>query len=1184
MSAMNPCPGDDQLGRLLAEQLTQPDLEAMELHVESCASCQRRLEALLGKPQRKTLGDVTPLDLNQSLLRRLSRSPLDELRTSLGHDAAGAGDSIFFPCPPDATAPLGRLETYHILERIGSGSAGIVFKAYEEDLDRLVAIKVLRPELAITQAAREQFLSEARTAARVKQENIVTIHAVGLMPGSALPYIVMEFIEGESLSALLSRETQLDPRRAAEIVRQAALGLAAAHEHRLVHRDVKPSNLLIEAKSGQVRIADFGLARLVHGDGEAEGQASSRSAIIVGTPAYMSPEQIRSPKTVDGRSDIYSLGAVLYELLTGVPVFLGAPYSILHQVLHENPRLPRARRDSVPRPLQAITMRCLAKAPSERYATASELAVDLDCWLDGRKIQTRPISVYRKIRTWAGRNPDLATAWSVAAVMLIVIVLGAAAFRVRQERMTIELEDHAEEVKAARREAQHLLATQALERGVALCHEGEVGGGMLWFARSLSLAPSDDDALQWSARVQIATWRRQLNSLLTILSHSGSVHLVAFSRDGRSAFTASAGGGLTVWETAKGKRTSPTPLQQEPFPVLAISPDGRRFLTRGDRNEDHIWASTDNAQLGSREHESPVTAGTFAASSRVYWTGTEKGIVQAWNVTSGESVHGTLIHERAVSVIAVSSDAATVFTGSDNVGQLWEAATGKKLGSPMHHHAPVTAGAISPTGKTVLTASKDHRARLWDRTGREVVPSLRHRDKVYAGAFSPDGSLVLTGSKDRTARLWRTATGTPYGSPMLHDGDVYTVAFGPDGKTLLTGSQDTATRIWEIANADGLEPIATSDNKFSVEKICARGRALFTRTKSGTCNLWHWGAGEFLPIPSQCLGGGTACDWSPDRRTLLIANPPRTAWFWDVASGQRLGGALVHGDRIAAVAFSADGRMALTGSADKTARLWEVATGKALCDPLGHKSDVTAVAFSPDGRHFLTGTWDGEVRVWETATRKIVESVKLGGGITAVAFSPDGSRFLAANRGSTCEIRDVATRTLIGTALQQDQPILSAVFSPDGRMVLTGGEDHTARLWETESGRSIGSPLRHARPVRHVGFGMDGAAILTTEDSPDGSNEVARLWKVPRPIEGDAERVMLWAQVITGMTLDAEGMTHCLDAEKWRQLRHQLTELGGPPGGAERAVPWRISRSFAHRSDEGPGKIATALDGDRVEP
>jgi WD40 repeat protein len=300
-------------------------------------------------------------------------------------------------------------------------------------------------------------------------------------------------------------------------------------------------------------------------------------------------------------------------------------------------------------------------------------------------------------------------------------------------------------------------------------------------------------------------------------------------------------------------------------------------------------------------------------------------------------------------------------------------------------------------------------------------------------------------------------------------------------------------------------------------------------TVAGAGSVTRGGTFQCVTVPLSSLLFSYCCSWAASLSLRETTNPRRTT---SARSSRRV-----------------ECHCLLWGlKADKTARIWDVATAKPLCEPMGHKSDVTAVAFSPDSRHFLTGTWDGEVQLWETATRTPVgASLKHGGGITAVAFSPDGSRFLTASRGSTCLIRDLATRKLIAPPLQHDQPILAAVFSADGRIVLTGSEDRTARLWETESGRPLGSPLRHGDAVRDVGFSSDGETILTVNDSIDTSHQIARFWKVPRPVEGNPERLAVWVQVITGLELDADGMIHCLDAEKWSRLTERLVELGGPP-------------------------------------
>jgi serine/threonine-protein kinase len=307
------------------------------------------------------------------------------------------------------------LETYHIVKELGRGAMGVVFQARDERLGHLVAIKVLKPELAALDRARAHFEREGCKAATIKHDHIVAVYCAGNIAEVALPYLVMEYIEGETLRDRLRRQGLLAPREAAEIVRQVALGLAAAHERQVVHRDIKPANILLEQGSGRVKITDFGLARVM-ADVSVE---STPSGSIAGTPAYMSPEQIVPPRGIDARADVYSLGVVLYELLTGERPFRGAPHMVFQQVVHEEPRPPRKLNDRIPRDLETICLKCLGKEPHKRYASAAALAADLRCFLAGEPIRARPVGRLERAWRWCRRKPALASLTAALAVVLI---------------------------------------------------------------------------------------------------------------------------------------------------------------------------------------------------------------------------------------------------------------------------------------------------------------------------------------------------------------------------------------------------------------------------------------------------------------------------------------------------------------------------------------------------------------------------------------------------------------------------------------------------------------------------------------------------------------------------------------------------------------------------------------------
>jgi serine/threonine protein kinase len=353
---MSPCPSREQFRQLLSEQLSD-DLRALiERHVEACARCQQTLARLSDGDETndwRYLRSSGPLSVPESdaeIARYLKDNPPGEV----GPASEEGQGPIEFPGPPTEKGPLGRLEAFHIRRELGRGRFGVVYQACDE-LDRLVAVKVLKPELAVSAVERTRFEQEARKAAAVKHDHIVTIHQVGNTPGFPLPYLVMEYLDGEALSDRLERQGIVEPREAARIVQQVALALAAAHARGLVHRDIKPSNIVLERASGRAKVTDFGLARLVEGT----GAQISQSGRIVGTPAYMSPEQVTTPQHLDGRSDLHSLGVVLYELLTGERPFRGMTHLLLEQVVHDEPRPPRKLNDRIPRDLETITLKCL---------------------------------------------------------------------------------------------------------------------------------------------------------------------------------------------------------------------------------------------------------------------------------------------------------------------------------------------------------------------------------------------------------------------------------------------------------------------------------------------------------------------------------------------------------------------------------------------------------------------------------------------------------------------------------------------------------------------------------------------------------------------------------------------------------------------------------------------------------
>jgi serine/threonine-protein kinase len=404
---MDTCPSAEVLKQLLANKLPGPVVQTVYDHVGACAACQSVLEEL---SEDTALRQWRRADAGLPALSGADTGPclgqlLERARTPVGwttgpeeRPPASSPQAPAFLAPPRREGDLGALGPYPIEAELGRGGMGIVLRGYDEGLQRTVALKVLKPELA-EERARARFVREARAAARVRHDHVVSVHAVASPPDGP-PYLVMEHLAGPTLAGLIRARQRLEPRQAAVLAAQVADGLAAAHAAGLIHRDIKPANVILDAVTGRAKITDFGLARSV-----AQPSDLTQEGALAGTPAYMSPEQARGSDTLDPRTDVYSLGVTLYEALTGEVPFRGAPHMVLRQVLSDEPRMPRRLNDAVPRDLETVCLKAMAKEPHRRYASAADLRDDLRRWLEGKPIRARPVGRVERLLRWCRREP-----------------------------------------------------------------------------------------------------------------------------------------------------------------------------------------------------------------------------------------------------------------------------------------------------------------------------------------------------------------------------------------------------------------------------------------------------------------------------------------------------------------------------------------------------------------------------------------------------------------------------------------------------------------------------------------------------------------------------------------------------------------------------------------------------------
>jgi WD40 repeat protein/tetratricopeptide (TPR) repeat protein len=943
-------------------------------------------------------------------------------------------------------------------------------------------------------------------------------------------------------------------RSVARVGVQVAEALAHAHGRGVLHRDIKPSNLLLDA-NGTVWVTDFGLAKAEGSDG------LTRTGDIVGTLRYMAPE--RFDGWSDPRSDVYSLGATLYELLTLRPPFREPDrVKLIEQVLHDEPTPPHKLDRRVPRDLETIVLKALAKEPGERYATAEQIAEDLRRFASDRPILARRISTAGRLWRWCKRNPKLAAATGAVAAALVAVAVISVIYAKKISGMATDLGKERESLRKSLNESNRLLAIRNFERGQAACEQGEIGPGMLWMIESWrSAVAANDPAWQHAARANLAAWRPHYPRLKAVLSHAMSVEVAAFSPDSRTVISGSMDGTAQLWDAASGKTIGP-PLQLgSERPHMAFSPDGKTVLTTSE--EDHT--------------------------------------AQFWDATTGEprGLPVRLPPQFHILGVAIRPNEKIVLMGSDvnadNIAWLWDGATGKPIGPPLRHQAHIYPPAFSPDGRMILTPSGDGTARRWDvATGQPVGLPLKRPGGFWCAAFNPDGKTILTGSRDGTALLWDAVTGKPIAAPMRHESEVRNVAFSPDGKTILTCCLDKQARLWDAATVQFIGSLEHQGG-ISAVAFSPDGKTVLTGSMDCTVRLWDAKPGQpfgqVMEIPSTDSIGAL----SPNGKYVISLpqepNRQRYVQLWNATTRQPIarfpqprGNEMVH--------FSTDGKVFLTTEADHTARLWDTTTGAEFGVPFALPSPIEKTGwsqaslgpggktflfvakdrrvwifdgatgsvrgrtpalggyayglnFAPDGKTFFTGLDNGEVRLWDAFTGTPVgDPIPNPGGISGWGFSRDGKSLLITCEDGSIRLWDLATRKQLMPPLRHQGPVSGLAFSPDDKIIATGSasrtRDKSTQLWDLATGQRIGRTQRHNRIL--------GVAFPAAGDPLFRLTSVSGLFPIPPDLPDELERVAAWVEVITALRLDKQqGSIQVLDNAAWLERREQLMQLGGPP-------------------------------------
>jgi eukaryotic-like serine/threonine-protein kinase len=970
---------------------------------------------------------------------------------------------------------------YHVKRVIATGGMGIVYEATQTSPRRTIALKIMKRGIASRSALR-RFQYEAQILARLRHPGIAEIYQAGIhtdeIPGYGKieePYFAMEYIPNAKSIVEYAKVNNLSMRDRLELFAKVCEAIHHGHLKGIIHRDLKPSNILVDS-SGQPKVIDFGVARSTDSD-LAVTTLQTEVGKLIGTLQYMSPEQCDAdPHDLDTRSDIYSLGVVLYELLCNQ-----LPYDVSHTTFYEAARV--IREESAPKPssinkmlrgdVETILLKAQDKDRIRRYQSAAELAQDIKRYLNNEPIFAHPPSFAYQLRMFARRNRTVFAALAAVSVILVLATVISVVFAIQAEiarnseqGQRIAAENAKTEAEKAREEAVSAKTIADTERQKALTAYENLQRSS--YVANIRLA---DHYIQtnfsFMARLYLDKCAKELRnwewhylnyiadtSIMNLTGHLSSVCSVAISPDGQRIISGSRDKSIKIWDAETCKELQTLKGHENWVTCLAVSPDGQRIISGS-------WDQT----------------------------------IKIWDVETGQELRTLRGHTKGIGSVAVSPDGQRIVSGSERGDQtikIWDAESGEELRSLMGHKDNVRAIAFSPDGKQIISGSQDKTIKIWNaESGQELRTLTGHEKGVTSLSISPDGRRIVSGSEDKTVKIWDIESGEEVRTLTGHESWVLTVAISPDGQRIASGDGDNCTiKIWDAESGEELRTLRGHTSWVLSVAISPDGQRIVSGGDQ-TVKIWDAESDKGLRILRGHQEAVNSVAISPDGQRIISASKDNSITIWDTASGKELRTLKGHEDQVNSVAISPDGQWIVSGSGDCTLKIWDIESGEEIRTLSGHKNGVTSVAISPDGQRIISGSWDTTIKIWDVESGEEIWTLKgHGSGVVSIAVSPDGQRIISGSWDWTIKIWDVQSGNELRTLRERGGNINCVAVSPDGQWIISGAWDKAITIWDAESGEEVRTLRGHGGSVTSVAVSPDGKRII----SSSSWDRTLKLW------------------------------------------------------------------------------------------